>query len=488
MKYVIKSVPTDNTQALEDLLNSMSEAGWDLYSMHEVEAEDDGYQYNCIFVTDNSAEEEEENEEDIVNIKSFKSQMEKMLSSNLSAYDSCKEIQEKIKEQRLKIAKVKKQLEAQEEAPISKNRKHLNDEISQGLKNLDELKQSLIRTISPESMYSNFKQERLSIHLSEEILDIVNPDMGAPLIAETVNSREKLTNELGYVMPRITFQDDDELNSYEFSIKIRDLNAQKATTYPGYIAYFEEDLKLPKKQKDLIYDVDPITGKQVVWIDENKTKNFWSNGFNASQYVARILEWTAIKCVDDLLDYSDVNKYIEIVGKQNLYLIENIVPDFVSVAEIRYILASLIRERVSVKDIVYIFEKINDYAEDNAKEDLLDKIRISLSRYISKDLTKESEYIQAFGLSEKTYKILFSNLEEDDSLVRIDGKTVEKIIKKFARKLKSLDLNMSDVIVLAPLEVRHMLFMVLSQYLPNIKVLAKEELNSECTIEIVDEI
>ena len=169
MQYIIKSVLSDNTKALEDLLNEMSQAGLDLYSMHEVEI-DDGYQYNCIFATDSEIKKEGEEDEDVVNINTFKSQMEKMLSSTHSPYDSCKEIQDKIKEQRKKIVKIKTQLEAQSEAPISKNRKSLNDEMSKGLKELDELRQTLMKTISPEAMYCKLQEEKLSIHLSEEAL------------------------------------------------------------------------------------------------------------------------------------------------------------------------------------------------------------------------------------------------------------------------------------------------------------------------------
>jgi hypothetical protein len=106
LKYVIKSVPSDETKALENLLNEMSQTGWDLYSMHEVEVED-GYQYNCIFVTDNAEQENSNDENDIVNITTFKSQMERMLSSTLSHYESCKEIQSKIKEKRKNIEKNK---------------------------------------------------------------------------------------------------------------------------------------------------------------------------------------------------------------------------------------------------------------------------------------------------------------------------------------------------------------------------------------------
>ena len=70
MQYVIKSVPTDDKQALENLLNEMSDSGWDLYSMHEVET-DDGFDFDCIFMREKQ-EDDSTDLDDIVNITSFK--------------------------------------------------------------------------------------------------------------------------------------------------------------------------------------------------------------------------------------------------------------------------------------------------------------------------------------------------------------------------------------------------------------------------------
>lgn len=490
MQYSIKSVPSDNTKALEDLLNDMSKAGWDLYSMHEVET-DDGFQYNCIFASEEGQEADSE-EEDVVNITTFKSQMEKMLSSTLSPYDTCKELQEKIKEQRKKIVKIKTQLEAQSEsnsdAPQPKNRKNLNEDMSKGLRELDELRQNLIKTISPDLMYSKIRQEKLSIHLSEEVLDLVNPDLEAPLISETVRIRQKLANELGYIIPKIIFEDDDKLNTYEFSIKIRGLEAFNSYAYPGYLMYFEEELQLDKKQKGAIYSTDEITGKKIVWIDEKKTKDFWQKGLAPAEFIARLLEYTAIKHVDDLLDYSDINQYMEIVSEKSMFLIENIIPDFVSVAELRYILVSLLREEISIKDIFYIFEKINDFADEATKEDLLDKLRLSLARYISKKVANDEGVIQAFELSEKSYENLFTKVEFNDGIVRIDGRKITKIAKTILKKAASYNLDKNSLILLTPMEVRHMTFMVLSQFITNIKVIAKEEITNDYTIDVIDEI
>ena len=169
MQYVIKSVPTDDKQALENLLNEMSAEGWDLYTMHEIEGES-SIDFNCIFMRERQ-EEDHTDLDDIVNVTSFKYRMEKMLATPTSPYESCKEIQLKIANQKDRIKKIKAQLESEN---LSVNeKKRLNNQMSDELKQLDSLKQSLVNEISPETMYSSIKEEKLTVNLSEEILDLI---------------------------------------------------------------------------------------------------------------------------------------------------------------------------------------------------------------------------------------------------------------------------------------------------------------------------
>ena len=484
IKYAIKSVPSDDTQALEDLLNKMSNEGWDLYTMQEIETED-GFVFNCIFTSELKLNNQDK-EEDILNIKAFRSQMEKILYSSQSPYLSCKEIQEKIKQERQKIKDIKLKLEEQSEFPVSKNRQKLNDEMSVSIKKLDDLRQLLIKTISPSPLYSKIKQDKLTISLGEEILDIVNPDLGAELIAETVKTRERITEKLGYVIPKIVFEDDYDLDPYEFSIKIRGLEVVKSAICPNCAAFFENDLGTKKKRKNVT--VDEITGKEVIWIESSKTKDFWEKGLSCAEYISRLLEYVVIQHIDELFDYNDVNKYIEIVSEQNSFLCDNIIPDFVSISDLKYILTNLLKEEVSIKDIVYIFEKINDYAEDSLKEDLIDKIRFSLSPYICKNLAGDDYVINVFDLSEKTNKLLFSDLEDETCVIKIEEKIVNKLKKNILKKAAEYDIAQNEIIILAPSEIRRMLFLVLSQILPMPKVISKDEISSGYVINVLDEI
>ena len=315
MEYVVKSCSGDDAQDLQNLLNEMSMNGWDLYSMHDVGDEETGSQLNCIFMRE--AKSENDSNSDIINISDFKSQMEKMLSPKLTEYEQCLEIQSKIRNQKEKINKIKSELE--NESPASVPRKKLNDKISAGLKELEDLKAQLNKTTSPDLMYSKLHEEKLTIYLSEELLGFVDTERdnsGEELIAETVKSRLKLTEQNGYIIPKVVFKDDENLNSCEFSIRIRGMEVLKAGVCPGYMMFYDDELHTDHKIKNSITEIDQITDRKVIWVEKDKAKDFWQKGITPSEYIAKALEYVAIKYVDDLLDYEDIEKYLEVVEKQ----------------------------------------------------------------------------------------------------------------------------------------------------------------------------
>ncbi len=484
MQYVVKTCSSENVQDLQNLLNEMSMNGWELYSMQEVEG-DEGFVYNCIFMTSAKTTEESENADEI-NISTFKSQMEKMLSPKLTPYESCLEIQTKIRQQKDKIAKIKLELDGADPS----SRKRLNDKISAGLKELEDLKVKLAKATSPDVMFAKLGEEKLSINLSEELLGYVDSDRDSQeeeLVAETVKSRMKLTEEIGYVIPKIIFKDDETLNPFEFCIKVRGMEVFRAMIYPDHLMFYTDELNLEKKPKKSVYDVDKITGKKVVWIDKNLTKDFWYQGIMGSEYIARALEYVAVKYVDELLDYEDLDKYLDVVNDYNPFLLDNIVPDFLSLADLRYIITSLIREKVSIKDIIYIFEKINDYAEDGMKSDILKKVRLALSKQICKKYENADGVLSVFELSDKTYEeILLSFEDGEDSVVKIDGEFAEKIANKIIKQSKKLNIDCPKLLV--PMDYRQLFFGLLSLYINNIVVIASEEIGCNCKLEVVGEI
>lgn len=483
MQYVIKSVPTDDTQALENLLNEMSDEGWDLYTMHEVET-DTSFDFNCIFMREKQ-EEDSTDLDDIVNITSFKYRMEKMLAAPSSPYASCKEIQLKISNQKERIKKIKDQLESEHLSPEKK--KQLNNQMSDELKQLDILKQQLVNEISPEVMYSTIKEEKFVVNLSEEILEVISMEANDNLLSETVKIRQDLAERLGYVIPHIHFHNSDELMQNEFNIKIHDIEVFRSVVFPECVAFYKEDLKGYKSSEEDIVVTDDITGKKMVWLPKEKAKDFWLQGFTAVEYIGKAIENIAVKEVSDIMDYNDVNKYVEKVIESNSFLVDNIIPDFITASDLKYLLTCLVREQVSIKNIVYIFEKINDYANEPTKEDLLDKVRLALSKQIIKDLAKDGE-LRVIEFSDEIIDKIYSFFkeEEEESIIRIDSADIQGIVSTLNKFMKTK--KILAPVIAVPMDIRHMVFVILSEFVQNLTVLAYEELVSNYNIKFIGKV
>lgn len=483
MQYVIKSVPTDDRQALEDLLNEMSDAGWDLYTMHEVET-DKSIDFDCIFMREKQ-EEDKTDLDDIVNITNFKYRMEKMLASPTTPYESCKEIQLKITNQKDRIKRIKSQLESDNLSIDDKNR--LNNQMSDELKQLESLKQALVNEIAPETMYAAIREEKFTVNLSEEILELVSLDNNDNLLAQTVKVRQDLAESLGYVIPHIHFHSSDDLGANEFSIKVHDVEVFRTVAFPEHVVFFKDELKGYKASENDYVISDEITGRKLIWIPQEKVKDFWVRGLSAVEYIAKAIEYISIKDVSDIMDYNDVNKYVEIVLEKNSFLVDNIIPDFLTAADLKYLLTCLIRERVSVKNIVYLFEKINDYANEPTKEDLLDKVRLAFSKLIIKDLVKDGE-VKILELSDETAEMVAGFFDEDEgeSIIRIDAGDVHKIASKINKIVKTKKLE--TPVLAVPMDLRHMVFVILSEFVPNLTVVANEELVCDYNIKFIGKV
>ncbi len=142
--YKIKSVPSDNVDDLENLLNDMSKDNWDLYSLQEGE-NDEGYCFNCIFVKDSSLEPENDEDDDVDDNFGYKNKMQRLMSFDEDYFTRCKDIQIKIKDKRQQISKAKTLLDSVSEDM----RSDINLQISKLLDELKELKDELKESLSP---------------------------------------------------------------------------------------------------------------------------------------------------------------------------------------------------------------------------------------------------------------------------------------------------------------------------------------------------
>lgn len=476
-EFSIKSVPTSEIQAFETLLNTMSKDGWDLYSIYEGEL-NNKVVYNAIFVREVEIEEDENYED----IQGYKTKMEKMFESSEEPYELCLNFQRKIKEKREKIDEIKKFLEGAKDD----ERVVLNEEIAKEVDRLNNLKKQLKSLLSPSKMAQNLGEERLSISLSEENYILNDPMAEKNLLSQTIKTRQELTKELGYIIPKVQFVENANLEPYAFTINVHGVPVSSGYAYPNHTVFYEDDLDMNEFPKESIQDFDPIDGRPVVWIKEELTKDYWASGLHPSEYIARCLKYHSIKHVHEIFNYSDMNRYIEIVSDNNPLIIDTILGDFISIGELKYLFCSLIRERISVKDVIYVFEKINDFADDNAKTDLLEKLRISLARQIDWSISNQNKEIEAYEISDEIINLLEENAveaDENECIVKIDGQKFDSMIKKIEELSYS-----KDIVLIVPTHLRQVVFALVSQLYMDVPTISFDEIAPEFELKVVGKI
>ena len=192
------------------------------------------------------------------------------------------------------------------------------------------------------------------------------------------------------------------------------------------------------------------------------------------------------KNIRTIFDYNDVNRYLEKVALNNFFLVENIIPDVLQVAELKEVLSSLIEENISIKDIVYIFEKINDVIAFSDKNELLKKLRIALKAQISSYYANQENIIYGYKLNDKLVKYLETifnkNLKENSFN--------KQKLKQVATKIKKILLRneIDRVVIFTNANIREIFYNILELYIDNTIVLAYEEIDDNFNVCIIDEI
>jgi len=476
-EFSIKSIPTDDTLLLENTLNAMSSSGWELYSIYEAE-QNSKIVYNCIFVKETQVTDDEITDE-LIN---FRSTVERMLYSKDEPYELCLNLQKKKKNKKEKIEKVKKFLDSSKED----ERELLNEEIKKDIDELNDLKRDLKEILAPYKMSKFLGEEKLSISLSSENYSLCDPTIEKNLLSQTVKVRQELTKDLGYIIPKVQFIENASLEEYEFSINIHGVSIANAKAYPNYLAFFEDELNIDKTPKNAIKEKDPLTKRKLIWIPTNECENFWVEGMEATEYIASYLEYYAVVHVDEIFDYKDLNRYVEYVTDKNEFLTDGILGDYISISELKYLLTQLIRERVSIKDIVYIFEKLNDFSDDPNKADLLDKLRVALSRQISASVATKEKEIFAYEIDDDTMELLEAQTNKEESNIKIDLSKFTKFKKILKETRKEIIEN--NAIIVVPQQFRQVIFILVSQLFMDIPVICFEEVNLDYKLNILGKI
>ena len=347
---------------------------------------------------------------------------------------------------------------------------------------------------TPEEMYNLLGVDSLAIHVGRNLIQIADPASGGRLIEEVGHLRQSMTLQYGYILPSVRVADSPYAGPYDYHILVRGNKVAQAILYPQYYmiikSHWDRDFSEPPAKS--LEGIEPVLGQATYWVQPEIIENLvqqgkWNKPYaTAVQALTYHLSEIVIQHMDELLTKVEVKTIIEKVREVDPTLVENLIPSLLNVSEIRRILVNLLKEKVSIKDIHYILERLEDFASTARDVDLLsEKTRICLARQICAQ--------NAFG--QVVLGIIISpDLEEyfEKSLQKIDEKFIlaldHKITRDIWKQIQELvqeiytNYERKPVIVCNP-GVRLPLARVIESFDKQQKVLSYSEINPDFKFE-----
>lgn len=371
----------------------------------------------------------------------------------------------------------------------------VNQDVQSQLGQLENVKQNMQDLVNPNRMYERLGVDVLSLQVGSALLIIADPDQEGQLLPKIAALRQRVTDELGYIIPNIRIMDSSALEANQYLISIRGNTVAIGTVYPGKKMVIADQWDATGKDvpKDAIVGLDPTYQTQAYWLDpiileDNKR----IIAVDAVDVIVTHLQECTRKYVDEVMTKTDVLKLMELVKSQDPTLVNDLVPTIISTSDLRKIFVNLIREKVSIKDIIFIFERLCDYARFSKEPDILsERLRAALGRQICLSHSTLDKILYAVTLSAEWEKVLDDSCQRTElgTMFLLNPLQVQELIESAATTLMRAHQNIErQPVILCSPRIRLPLYQLLERHIPTIVVISYSELITDIRVEAVDTI
>ncbi len=371
----------------------------------------------------------------------------------------------------------------------------INADVQSQLGQLENVRQNMQDLVNPNRMYERLGVDILSLQVGSNLLVIADPDQEGQLLAKIAALRQRVTDELGYILPNIRIMDSSALDANEYMISIRGNTVATGYVYPGKFMVIADQWDSMKKEvpEDAIIGIDPTYQTQAYWITQEDAKSArLVTAVDATDVIVTHLQECVRKHVDEVMTKTDVLKLMELVRSQDPTLVNDLVPTIISTSDLRKIFVNLIREKVSIKDIIFVFERLCDYARFSKEPDILsERLRAALGRQICLSNVQDDRVLYALTLSPEWEKTLDDSCQRTElgTMFLLNPVQVQELIETTATTLMRAHQTCGkQPVVLCSPRIRLPLYQLLERHIPTIVVISYSELITDIKVEAIDTI
>lgn len=340
-----------------------------------------------------------------------------------------------------------------------------------------------------ENVNSLLQVDPIELEFGYGIIPLADVNQGGDLLDRVVMIRRQIALELGAVVPIIRLRDNIQLNPNQYIIKIKGIQVSEGEILfdhymamnPGYVE--EEITGIPT--------FEPAFHLEAMWITESQRERAESLGYTVvdpPSIIATHLTEVIKEHLDELLTRQDVQNLIDNVKENNKTLVDELVPKLLGVGDIQKVLQNLLREGISIRDLITIFETLADYAATTRDTDILTEyVRQSLKRAISNKYFGDEEMNTVVTLDPKVEQMIMGSIKqmEQGAYISLDPAVTKRILKATEVEIQKLEnKGQAPIIITSPI-VRMYFKKLTSDYFKDLIVVSYNEIDSNIELKSV---
>lgn len=338
----------------------------------------------------------------------------------------------------------------------------------------------------PENVMSLISVEPMEVEIGYGLIPLADESTGGDLLQRIASVRRQCAIEMGIVVQPIRIRDNLQLKTNEYVIKIRGTVIASAELMANMLLCM--DPSGDNSQIAGIRTIEPTFNLPAVWINKDQREEAEIKGLTVvdptTVMVTHLTE--TIKAHSyELLGRQEVQLIVENTKEKYSAVVDELIPDLMTIGELQKVLQNLLREKVPIKDMVTIMESLADNSRLTKDLELLTEyVRFSLARTICNQIIDEDRAITVVTLSSQIEEIISANTQKSiqGSFPAVDPDTTTRIFNCIRDTLDRVYFYNNQPIILVSPNIRPVFRKLIEMVFPHVMIISLNEIPNDVEI------
>ncbi len=330
--------------------------------------------------------------------------------------------------------------------------------------------------------------DAIGLEVGYRLIPMVDKEQGGQLMSRIKGVRKKLSQELGFLIPPVHIRDNLELAPTSYRITLMGVTVGEAEIFP--------DKEMAINPGQVFGEIeglaarDPAFGLDALWIDPSQRDQAQTMGYtvvDANTVVATHLSQLLQDHASELLGHEEVQHLLDKLAISAPKLVENLVPDTLSLGVVVRVLQNLLQEGVPIRDIRTIAETLAEHGSRSQDPDVLTAaIRVALGRMIVQQINGMGAELPVITLDPNLEQLLHQTVQASEGgAIGVEPGLAERLHTALTESAQKQEVSGQAAVLLVSAAIRSMLARFVRHTIPSLHVLAYNEIPSDKQIKII---